>query len=111
MYPLLSITNPDPVDPPSEERASIETTDGSTRCAISATEPTGRSMVEVDLTRFTEWPKSDPEDAAPNVPPITPVTSERTTADRKVIFLPSPLLLGATHHGPPLLMLIPFTFL
>ena len=48
------MTNPEPVDPPSEERASIDTTDGSTRCAISATDPTGRSIVEVDLTRLTE---------------------------------------------------------
>ena len=54
MYPSESITNPEPVAPPLVDWASIETTDGKTRCAISATEPAGRSIAEVDLTRFTE---------------------------------------------------------
>ena len=65
MYPLLSMTKPDPVEPPLEDFASIETTDGNTRCAISATEPAGLSMADVDFTKFTERPKSDPDDEAP----------------------------------------------
>ena len=106
IYPLLSITNPEPVAPPSEDFASIETTDGKTRCAISATEPTGLSIVEVDLTKFTERPKSDPDDDAPKAPAMTPTTRARTMAERTVMFLLSPLLLGASHQGPPLFMLI-----
>ena len=47
MYPLLSITKPVPVPPPLELRAEIETTDGSTRCAISETDPGGLSMDEL----------------------------------------------------------------
>ena len=44
MYPLLSITNPVPVAPPSFVSASIDTTDGITRFAISATDPGARSI-------------------------------------------------------------------
>ena len=100
------MTKPDPVEPPLEDLASIETTDGNTRCAISATEPAGLSMADVDFTKFTERPKSDPDDEAPKAPAITPTTRAKTMAERKVMFLPSPLLLGASHQGPPLFMLI-----
>ena len=46
------MTKPVPVPPPRAPRAEIETTDGSTRWAISATDPGGRSMdavTEVNL--------------------------------------------------------------
>lgn len=84
----------------------METTDGSTRWAISATEPIGRSMVDVDRTKSTEWPKSEPEDDAPNAPATTPTIIAKTIAERMEIFRPSPLLLGATHQGPPEFKLI-----
>jgi hypothetical protein len=48
MYPLLSITNPVPVAPPFFVPASIETTDGITRFAMSATDPGARS-IEFDV--------------------------------------------------------------
>jgi len=100
------MTKPEPVAPPPEACASMETTDGNTRWAISATEPTGLSMVDVDFTKFTERPKSEPDDEAPKAPAMTPTTRARTMAERRVMFLPSPLLLGASHQGPPLFMLI-----
>ncbi|CAB4786057.1 unannotated protein [freshwater metagenome] len=100
MYPLLSITKPEPVAPPSADLASIETTEGSTRWAISATDPTGRSIVDVDFTRFTECPKSEPVEEAPNAPAITPTMMAKIIAERREIFLPKPRLLGATHQGP-----------
>jgi len=94
------MTNPEPVEPPSFAIASIETTDGKTLCAISATEPTGRSMLEDDLTRLTERPKSEPVEDAPNVPAISPTTIARTIADFKEIERLMPLVLGALHQGP-----------
>ena len=100
------MTKPDPVAPPSDDSASMETTEGSTRCAISATEPTGLSIADVDFTRFTEWPKRDPLDEAPNAPAITPTTIAKIIAERREIFLPRPRSLGATHQGPLGLMLI-----
>jgi hypothetical protein len=94
------MTNPEPVAPPSLESASIETTDGSTRWAISATDPAGRSIVDEDLTNFTEWPKSDPVDAALKVPAIKPTTSAKTIADRRGMDFPELRELGGVHHGP-----------
>ena len=46
------MTNPEPVPPPLLDRVVIETTDGSTRAAIPATESGARSMVLVDETMF-----------------------------------------------------------
>ena len=77
----------------------METTDGRTRWAISATDPTGRSMVDEDLTRFTERPKSDPVEEAVNVPAISPTPSARTIADLREIDLFKPFGAGASHHG------------
>ena len=54
MYPLLSMTNPVPVEPPSFELASIETTEGITRCARSATDPGARSTEFVTRERFID---------------------------------------------------------
>ena len=79
------MTKPDPVAPPSLERASMETTDGSTRCAISATDPAGRSIVDEDFTNRTECPKSEPVDAALKVPATKPTISARTMADLREI--------------------------
>ena len=77
----------------------METTDGRTRWAISATDPTGRSIVDEDLTRFTERPKSDPVEEAVNVPAMRPTPRARTIADLREIVLFKPFGAGASHHG------------
>ena len=48
------MTNPVPVEPPSFELASIETTEGITRCARSATDPGARSTEFVTRERFID---------------------------------------------------------
>jgi hypothetical protein len=48
------MTNPEPVEPPSEPFASIETTEGRTRFAIPATESGARSIVELEETSLVE---------------------------------------------------------
>ena len=83
--------NPEPVEPPRPDCASIETTDGRTLCAISATDPAGLSIAEVVFTKLTERPKSEPEDDAPNAPPTTPTTRAIKIAVRSEIERPSPL--------------------
>jgi hypothetical protein len=66
----------------------MDTTDGSTRFAIPATELAGRSIVEFDCTNLVEKPKSDPLDDAPNAPAITPTIMASTIALRSEIVLP-----------------------
>jgi hypothetical protein len=56
-------------------------------------------MVDEDLTRFTERPKSDPVEEAVNVPAISPTLSARTIADLREIDLFKPFGAGASHHG------------
>ncbi len=102
MYPALSITKPDPVDPPSLAKASMETTDGSTRCAISATDPMGLSIFDDDLTKLISRPKSVPVEEAPKVPATSPTTSAKRIADLSEMDLPNPRELGALHQGPEL---------
>ena len=94
------MTKPEPVAPPVVDCASMETTDGSTRCAISATDPTGRSMVEVERTKLTECPNNDPVDEAPIVPAIIPTTIAIRSALFTVMLRLRPDLLGASHQGP-----------
>ena len=98
MYPSLAITKPEPVAPPSASFASIETTEGSTRLAIPATEFAGRSIVEFDFTIRVEKPKSEPVDVAPKTPAVMPTTSARTKALRSEMLFPDEC--GAPHHGP-----------
>ena len=82
--------NPEPVDPPRPDWASIETTDGRTRWAISATEPAGLSTAAVVLTKLADRPKSEPEDDAPKAPATTPTTRAIRIALRKEIERPKP---------------------
>jgi len=60
MYPLLSITKPVPVAPPFLVEASIDTTEGMTRFAISATEPGARSMAFEVREIFIECQRVSP---------------------------------------------------
>ena len=89
-----------PVEPPSFELASIETTEGITRCARSATEPGGRSTELVTRERLIDWPKSEPEDDAPKIAPTRPATKARRMALARVMKLAFPLREAGTHHGP-----------
>ncbi|CAB4680496.1 unannotated protein [freshwater metagenome] len=100
MYPLLSITKPVPVDPPSLALASIDTTDGITRFAISATEPGARSTELEVLDKFIDCPNKDPDDDAPKIAPTRPATKARSIALARVIKFALPFLLAGIHHGP-----------
>lgn len=83
--------NPEPVEPPRPDSASIETTEGRTLCAISATEPAGLSTADVVFTKLADLPKREPDDDAPKAPPTTPTTSDISTAVRNEIERPNPL--------------------
>ena len=58
---------------------SIETTDGSTRDAIPATESGARSIVDVDETKFAPAEISPLVASPPSTPPNNPATMARTT--------------------------------
>jgi hypothetical protein len=94
------MTNPVPVDPLPPDFAEIETTDGITRFAISATEPGGRSIDDVTDESLIECPKSEPDDEAPMTPPMRPAITARIIALPRVmlevLFLPD----AGIHHGP-----------
>ena len=78
------MTNPVPVPPPEALCAEIDTTDGSTRCAISATEPGGRSIDVLTDDNFTSWPKSEPEELAPKIAPTNPAIAAINSAFERV---------------------------
>ena len=65
---------------------------------MPATEFAGRSIVEWVVAIRVERPKSEPEDAAPKVPPTMPAMIAMTVAERKVIVRIRDV--GALHHGP-----------
>lgn len=91
------MTKPEPVEPPSEPLASIETTEGSTRFAIPATESGERSIVEFEETNLVEYPKREPLDAAPKAPAIIPTKIVVVTEARKETFIRERE--GAFHQG------------
>ncbi|CAB4779576.1 unannotated protein [freshwater metagenome] len=89
-----------PVAPPFLVLASIDTTDGITRLAISATEPGARS-IELDVREiFMEWPNKEPDDEAPKIEPTKPAIKAKRIALERVIKFDFPFLLAGTHHGP-----------
>jgi hypothetical protein len=96
MYPLLSITKPDPDPPPLIVRVLIETTEGNTLCAIPATESGARSIVLVDDTKLTSRNSEPPAALTPKKPPRDPASSAINTR------LPFALFegVGACHHAP-----------
>lgn len=81
------MTNPDPVPPPFLDRVVIETTDGSTRDAIPATESGARSMELVDETMFALSKKVPPEELTPRKPPMLPASKAINTAVPRELFL------------------------
>ena len=89
-----------PVAPPFLVEASIDTTEGITRFAMSATEPGARSIAFEVREIFIEWPKSEPDDDAPNIEPTKPATKAKRIALERVIKLALPPLFAAIHHGP-----------
>jgi hypothetical protein len=94
------MTKPVPVEPPFFALASIETTDGITRFAISATEPGARSTELEVLDKFIDCPNSDPDEEAPKMAPTSPATKARSIALARVIKFALPFLFAGIHHGP-----------
>ena len=80
--------------------ASIDTTDGITRFARSATDPGARSIELAVREIFIECPKSEPEDEAPKIEPTKPATKAKRIAFDRVIRLDLPFLLAGIHQGP-----------
>lgn len=94
------MTKPVPVAPPSLELASIDTTEGITRFAISATDPGARSIESDVRERFIECPNSDPDDDAPKIEPTKPATKAKRIAFDRVMRLDFPFLAAGIHQGP-----------
>ena len=63
---------PEPVPAPESDSVAIETTDGSTRCAIPATESGFLSMALFELTKLARYGIQPVEAFEPKIPPITP---------------------------------------
>jgi hypothetical protein len=100
MYPALSITKPVPVDPLAPDLDDIDTTEGITRLAISATDPGGLSIADETEESFIECPKRDPEEDAPKTPPIRPAITARITAFPRVTLEVLFCCEDGIHHGP-----------
>ena len=94
------MTNPVPVPPPAALSADIETTDGSTRWAISATEPGGRSIDVLTEDNLISWPKSEPEELAPKTAPTKPAIAAINKAFERVTNFALPCEEDGTHQGP-----------
>ena len=94
------MTKPVPVPPPRAPRAEIETTDGNTRWAISATDPGGRSMDAVTEVNLISWPKRDPDELAPKSAPTKPAIPAINKAFERVTNFAFPCDDEGTHHGP-----------
>ena len=100
MKPVLSITNPVPVPPPRALRAEIETTDGRTRWAISATDPGGLSIDDETDVNFISWPKREPDELAPKSAPTNPAIPAIKSALERVTNFAFPCADDGTHQGP-----------
>ena len=96
MYPLLSMTKPDPDPPLLSVRVFIETTEGNTLCAIPATESGARSIVLVDDTKLTSRNNEPPAALTPKKPPRDPASSAIKTRLPFALFEGA----GACHHAP-----------
>ena len=94
------MTKPVPVPPPEELSAEMETTDGNTRCAISATDPGGLSMEELTDVNLMSWPKSEPDELAPKTAPTNPAIPAINSALGRVTNFALPWDEDGTHQGP-----------